>query len=473
MSDPAPPPTAARSVLVVDDEESVRHFIARGLRRHGHEVTLCENGDLALKALGERSFDAIVLDVRMPGIDGLSLLSRILTIDANATVLMMTAHGTVATAVDAMQLGAADYLSKPFPIEELLLRMDRARAQRATQQENSNLRALLHQDAGSYGLVGQSGAMRSLRSQLELLRTSPATVLITGESGSGKGVLARALHTSSARATGPFVTLHCAAVPDTLVESELFGHEPGAFTGAVQQKQGLVARAAGGTLFLDEIAEMSLPAQAKIERFLQDREFTPLGATKARTVDVRILAATNRDLAACVAAGSFRAELYWRLKVVQLHVPPLRDRRDDVPALVAHHMSRLAQRGEPRRSLTPAAMAALTAYAWPGNVRELENLAERMAAMAGERVMLGLGDLPEEIRGGETAETAPTDFEAARERFERSYFTALLARCGGNVSEAALQAGLSRGHLHRKLRELQCDVAAMRDPTPDDSSPTG
>jgi DNA-binding NtrC family response regulator len=473
MTEPLMPSLAPQTVLVVDDEESVRHFVARGLRRHGHEVTVAENGDLALKAIGERTFDAILLDVRMPGIDGLTLLSRILASDASATVLMMTAHGTVATAVEAMQLGAADYLGKPFPMEELLLRMERARAQRATQQENSNLRALLQQDAATFGLVGHSGAMRALRSQLDLLRASPATVLITGDSGSGKGVLARALHASSVRASGPFVTLHCAAVPDTLVESELFGHEPGAFTGAVQQKQGLVARAAGGTLFLDEIAEMSLPAQAKIERFLQDREFTPLGATKARTVDVRILAATNRDLAACVQAGTFRAELYWRLKVVQLQVPPLRDRRDDVPLLVTHQLGRLAQRGEPRRSLTPAAMAALTTYDWPGNVRELENLTERMAAMAGERTILGLGDLPEEIRGQETASDAPTNFESARERFERAYFTALLARCGGNVSEAAAQAGLSRGHLHRKLRELQCDPAALRDLGPDDQATRG
>jgi DNA-binding NtrC family response regulator len=300
---------------------------------------------------------------------------------------MMTAHGTIATAVDAMKLGAADFVQKPFDLDELRLRIERALELRDALQENRNLRAQLADSTAIPGLVCNSAAMRNLQVELELLRDSTATVLLTGESGTGKGQLARALHARSARAAGPFVAVNCPAVPPALFESELFGHEPGAFTGATQPRQGHVQRAAGGTLLLDEVAEMSLPAQAKIERFLQEREFTPLGSSRPQRVDVRIVAATNRDLAALVQQGAFRAELLWRLKVVQLVVPPLRERREDIPQLVVQLLQRHARRGgaAPPKSVTAEAMAALCAYGWPGNVRELENLTERMAVLAGSR----------------------------------------------------------------------------------------
>jgi DNA-binding NtrC family response regulator len=295
--------------------------------------------------------------------------------------------------------------------------------------------------------------MREVVQQLELLADSTATVLLTGESGSGKGLVARTLHQLSSRAKGPFVALHCPAVPETLIESELFGHEPGAFTGARQAKQGLIARANRGTLFLDEVTETSLAAQAKIAAFLQDREFTPLGATQPVRVDVRVVAATNRNIEQAVGDGLFRRELLWRLDVVRLFVPPLRARREDIAPLAVHRLQRLAADRQPK-TLTMDALAALTAYDWPGNVRELENVVERMSVMAGPRDVLGVPDLPDEIRGAAAASVGQTDYEVARQDFDRAYFTALLARCGGSVTEAARTAGISRGHLHRRIREL-------------------
>jgi two-component system nitrogen regulation response regulator NtrX len=259
--------------------------------------------------------------------------------------------------------------------------------------------------------------------------------------------------------------MNCAAVPDALVESELFGHEPGAFTGARTKKPGLLQRAHGGTLFLDEIADMSLSAQAKIERFLQDREFLPLGAQALVRVDVRVIAATNRDLPALAQVGAFRAELLWRLDVVSLRLPPLRERREDVPGLVAATLRRLGSDGRANYTLTPDALAALTAYDWPGNVRELENLVERMVVFAGPRGELGVADLPAEVRGGEgAAAAAPANdlYEAARGRFDRIYFANLLQRCHGSITEAAQRSGISRGHLHRRLRELGLDAEAAR-----------
>ncbi|MBK8097934.1 MAG: sigma-54-dependent Fis family transcriptional regulator [Planctomycetes bacterium] len=468
------PPTPLR-VLIADDEESMRHFLQRGLRRHGYQVDAVETGDAVLPHWSAGPYDAAILDLRMPGADGLTVLARLKTADPAAVVLLMTAHGTIATAVEAMQAGAADFVTKPFPIEELLLRLDRALAQRRLLQENVQLRARL-QTPDDLGLVGHSAAMRALLQQLDVLRGSDATVMLTGESGTGKSLIARTLHALSARRDGPLVTLNCPAVPDNLVESELFGHEPGAFTGAVASKTGLCARAHRGTLFLDEVAEMSLPAQAKIERFLAEREFLPLGASKPVRVDVRIVAATNKDLGEAVAAGRFRAELLWRLQVVALPVPPLRERREDIPLLVAEHLRRLASRhGGQAPSLTTEAIGALTAYDWPGNVRELENLVERMVVMSGGRAVLAAADLPAEIRGTDADPDAPTDYEAARARFDRAYFTALLMRCGGSITAAAKRAGLSRGHLHRRLRELRTavDVARDLDAAPDEPRRTG
>ncbi len=464
---PAPPAAAASPplrVLVADDEESMRHFVQRGLTRLGHTVEAVEDGEQAVARWLAAPFDLAVLDLKMPRCDGLTALGRIRSHAPDAIVVLMTAHGTVATAVEAMHLGAADFVTKPFTLEELHLRLERALGHREAKRENRHLRSMLEPADGGAGLVAQSQAMRELLRQLELLRESNATVLVGGESGTGKGLVAKALHLGSSRCKEPFVALNCAAMPDTLVESELFGHEPGAFTGARTHKPGLLLRAHRGTVFLDEIADMSPAAQAKIERFLQEREFLPLGGQKSVHVDVRVIAASNRDLPALAKAGQFRAELLWRLDVVNLRVPPLRERREDVPLLLAQVLRRLAKAGESPRTMAPEAIGALTAYDWPGNVRELENTVERMVVMAGTRTTLGIADLPSEVRGPLAGEAHSTDdhYEAARERFDRIYFTNLLMQCGGSITEAAQRAGISRGHLHRRLRDLGCDATAAR-----------
>jgi DNA-binding NtrC family response regulator len=451
------------SILLADDEESMRHFVSRGLQRLGYEVVAVADGNAA-SAAWRPTHAAAILDLRMPGADGLAVLGRLRAIDPDAVVLLMTAHGTVDAAVEAMHLGAADFITKPFRIDELQLRLERALQLSRATRANRTLRALTAAADAGVGLVAHSPAMAEVRRQIDLLGGSDASVLLTGESGTGKGLVARALHLRSARADQPFVALNCAAVPDALVESELFGHEAGAFTGARAKKAGLLQRAHRGTLFLDEVADMSLPAQAKIENFLQHREFLPLGASTPVRVDVRILAATNRDLAALAAQGAFRPELLWRLDVVTLRLPPLRERRADIPALVAATLQRLAGSGPPR-AFTPDAMAALTAYDWPGNVRELENLIERTVVLAGARPAIGVSDLPAEVRGdrGEPAEETTSDaYEDARLRFDRIYFQNLLQRCHGNVTAAAQQAGISRGHLHRRLRELGLDGRELR-----------
>jgi two-component system response regulator HydG len=451
----------------------MRHFLVRGLRRLGHAVEAAADGEAALAWLSRQRFDVTVLDVRMPGLDGLAVLARARALDPGCTVVLMTAHGSVATAVDAMKLGAADFVQKPFDLEELCLRLSRALELRDTRRENRDLRQLLQRGTVP-GLVAQSAAMRALLLELELLRGSDATVLLTGESGTGKGLLARALHAQSARSAGPFVVVNCPAIPETLFESTLFGHVAGAFTGAATTRLGQVARAAGGTLFLDEIGELSLAAQAKLERFLQEREFTPVGAAQQERVDVRIVAATNRDLALAVQQGTFRAELLWRLKVVHLQVPPLRQRREDVPLLAIERLRELGARaGTPAKTMTAEALAAMAAYDWPGNVRELENLTERMAVLAGDRVVLGTGDLPAELRGLLPVGDDDGDYEAARRRFDRAYFTALLVRCGGSITEAARSSGISRGHLHRRLRELRIEAGGARQldvPSQDDAA---
>jgi DNA-binding NtrC family response regulator len=357
---------APLSVLVADDEESMRHFLQRGLKRLGYQVDTVDNGSDAVARWQQHRYDLGVLDLRMPGADGLTVLGRLRAADPDAVLVLMTAHGSVDTAVEAMHLGAADFVTKPFTIEELQLRLQRAVAARSAASAERTLRGLLEAEDGGVGLVAHSAAMQEVLRQIALLSHSQATVLLTGESGTGKGLVAKALHLRSARAAMPFVALNCAAVPDTLIESELFGHEPGAFTGARTKKAGLLQRAHGGTLFLDEIGDLSGPAQAKIERFLQDREFTPLGGQTTVRVDVRILAATNRDLPALVKTGSFRAELLWRLDVVALPLPPLRARREDVPALIGRCLQRQAREGQPVPTLTPDALGALCTYHWPG-----------------------------------------------------------------------------------------------------------
>jgi DNA-binding NtrC family response regulator len=456
----APPgsPTLTGRLLLCDDEESMRYYLGRSLRRHGLEVEAVDRGQAAIDVYARGGFDAVVLDLKMPGMDGLEVLSRIRELDPEAMVILMTAHGTIPSTVEAMKRGAFHYITKPFENEELLLLVERALTQRATLRENRNLRQLVEHRTDYGGLIGQSSAMQAVFQQLDLLCKSPATVLITGESGTGKELVARALHVHSGRA-GEFIAVNCGALPETLFENELFGHEPGAFTGATKKTRGLIERADRGSLFLDEVPEIPRPAQGKLLRFLQEREFTPLGSTDPVAADVRIIAATNQDLGARVGRGDFREDLYWSLNVVPVRLPALRERREDIPLLCAHFLERFTPAGTTKQTLSLDAQLVLSSYEWPGNVRELANTIERVTVLHADQQVLEVEHLPPTIqkdvsgRRGFLMERA-MPYKDAQIAFERDYVEHLLRQTNGNVSQAAKLAGLSRTNIHRKIEQL-------------------
>jgi DNA-binding NtrC family response regulator len=406
----------------------------------------------------------------MPGADGIEVLARIRAADPEAIVIIMTAYGAIRSAVDAMRQGAFDYITKPFEIDELLLLIERALEQRATLRENRDLRKIIDNRRAYGGLIGQSQAMRKVYQTIDLLEQSNATVLITGESGTGKELLARAIHMHSKCAGGAFVPINCAALPESLLESELFGYETGAFTGALKRKRGLVQRADGGTLFFDEISEISENAQVKLLRFLQERKFTPLGGTEPIEVALRIISATNRDIAQMVVEARFRQDLFWRLNVVPIHLPPLRKRREDIPVLVSHFLEEFQESGPGRvKGFTLDAMIVLTGYPWPGNVRELENTIERMVVLHADKEMIDVGDIPQEIQA--KADTQARLFLSgdlmpypdALGAFEREYLSNLFKQTKGNISQAARISGISRSNLHQKIKHLDLDPARFRE----------
>jgi DNA-binding NtrC family response regulator len=368
-----------------------------------------------------------------------------------------------------MQQGAFDYITKPFEIDELLLLIERALNQRATLRENRALRRIVDNRKSYGGLIGQSTAMRGVYQTIDLLRTSSATVLITGESGTGKELLARAIHVHSEWSKGTFVPLNFAALPENLLESELFGYEAGAFTGALKRKRGLVERAQRGTLFMDEVSEISPGAQVKLLRFLQERRFTPLGATEPIPVELRVIAATNQDLEQRVEEELFRQDLFWRLNVVPIHLPPLRERREDIPPLASHFLERFSKSEKGRaKEFTLDTLIILSSYPWPGNVRELENTIERMVVLHGDQEKLGVEHLPQEIRDKAEAldlklpnqDLIP--YQEALGAFEREYLSDLFTFTGGNVSEAARLSGISRQNLHRRIKQLGINTDLFR-----------
>jgi len=454
--------TMAR-VLVADDEESMRYFVTRALSRHGYETVSAEDGRCAITEFDSRPVDVAIVDLKMPGIDGLEVLRELRKRDPEVIVIVMTAFGTIASAVQAMRHGAYDYITKPFDSDELVLLIERGLEHRTTVRENRDLRRLVDHRTAYAGLIGQSPAMKSVYQTIELLQDSDATVLVTGESGTGKELVARAIHMGSRRRQHAFVPVHCAALANTLVDSELFGYVPGAFTGAKRHKQGLISRADGGTLFLDEIAEASLQAQTKLERFLQEREFFPVGGTELVKSDVRIVAATNKDMEQCVEDGIVRRELFFRLNVIPIHLPPLRERREDIPALANHFLEQIAHSSSTDvPGLSVDACVALSNYDWPGNVRELQNSIERLVAMNADKQTLTRDDLPEPLSSQGADTSSLLGYQEAITAAGRAYFENLLRRTHGNVTEAANIAGLSRGHLHRKVSELGLDPAAFR-----------
>jgi DNA-binding NtrC family response regulator len=448
-------------ILVVDDEPSIRFSLAELLGEDGHDVREAPHAPAALAMLGDAPADLVLSDLTMPAMDGLQLLEEIRARHSASLFVLVTAHGDERTAVRALRNGAYDYLPKPFDNDEVRALVARAREVLALRAENARLREEL---AGEFrGLIGGSAALREVVKVIRRAGPTDATVLVTGESGTGKEVVARALHAESRRRGGPFVALNCSALPGDLVESELFGHVRGAFTGADRDREGLFEAADGGTLFLDEVGDLALPAQAKLLRALEERTVTRLGSNKPVTVDVRVVAATHRPLDRMAADGGFREDLLYRLRVIPMHLPPLRERREDIAPIALHFLAEMAARHRrPVRALGEGARRALLAYDWPGNVRELRNAIERAVVLA-EGDEIEAADLPPQLLES-AAPLRPVDaaladlpFAEARERavdaFERAYLQAALER-HGNVSAAARALGLHRQSLQKKLRQL-------------------
>ncbi len=476
-------------VLVVDDEPTLLRALEALLRKNGHDVVALESPIVATQRLAQEEFDVALLDVKMPDLSGLELLNAVKHRRPEIEVIMMTGHATVETALAALKAGAYDYLTKPFEDVELVARaVAKAAERKALFDRNRELETRLRQrDGAPDGLVGSSGGMRDVTRLIDAVAYSSATVLVTGESGTGKELVARALHARSPRKAQPFVALNCGALTETLLESELFGHVKGAFTGAQRDQKGLFDAADGGTIFLDEIGDIPPATQVRLLRVLQEGEIKRVGAADSLRVDVRVIAATHRDLTRLVKSGKFREDLFYRLNVINIPLPPLRERIEDVPLLAHHFLRRYAERlGKKVRTLAPEALELLCGYRWPGNVRELENAIERAVVLCrGETV--GAVDLPPAVTGrtaplvrespasGDDAAWLAQSYAAAKEqalrRFEKGYVEALMKACDNNISAAARKAGMDRSNFKRVLRKYRTDVEP--DAGDDESLATG
>ncbi len=434
-------------VLVVDDEEIVRESLGAWLAKDGYPVASAPDGPSAVERLRAEPWNVILVDLKMPGMDGLQVLEQARRLQPDAAVIMMTAYATVDTAVRAMKLGATDYLVKPFDPEELTLLMQDVAAQQRLARDNAALRSELERQHRFRDLVSKSPAMERVFDLARLAAPSASTILILGESGTGKEVMARAIHAESGRSSGPFVAVSCAALTETLLESELFGHEKGAFTGAVARRKGQFEAADGGTLFLDEVGDVTPKLQLDLLRVLEDRRFHRVGGSEAIEVDARVIAATNRDLRAAVAQGAFRQDLFYRLDVIEMTLPPLRQRKEDIPLRVAHFLDLLGEQQKRRLEVSPEAMVALLAHDWPGNVRELRNALERGAVVAQGGLLrpadLGLAGAPRAAPAG----------PSTLEEIERRHVGSVLAHCAGNVSQAARLLGIDRVTLYNKMKK--------------------
>jgi two-component system nitrogen regulation response regulator NtrX len=442
----------ARRVLVVDDDPGIRDALRMILEYEGYQVATASEGKTALAALDADRTDAVLLDIKMPGMDGLEILDRIVEREGAPPVLMISGHGDIATAVEATRRGAVDFLEKPPERERILISLQNALSRNSLAAENERLRRKLEEESI---LVGRSAPMQRLRAEVARASPTTATVLISGESGTGKELVAREIHKGSKVAGGPFIQVNCAAIPEELIESELFGHEKGSFTGAVRRQTGKFVEADGGTIFLDEVGDMSARAQAKVLRVLEAGEVEPVGAARVRRVNVRVLAATNRDLAESIREGRFREDLYFRLNVLPVRTPPLRERTEDIPELVEHFTRLFSQRDnrKPRR-FAPGALGVLKARSWAGNVRELKNLVERVLIMA-DSDPIEAKDLPAEARVSPT-EISERGLElgtlsAFKEYAEREFLVAKLRENGWNISRTAEVIATPRSNLYKKI----------------------
>jgi len=437
-------------ILVVDDEARMCQVVARSLEKKGHRVRTASDGSAALTLLDESPAEIVFTDHRMEPMDGLALLREVTARYPDTRVVMMTAYGEVDNAVAAMKAGASHYLTKPVDLDELHLLAERLVSEHAIRSENKRLKAVVERVSGAVDLVGESEALAQVRELVQRVAPTDATVLIRGESGTGKEVTAQAIHRHSQRAGGPFMAVNCAAIPDTLLESELFGYVKGAFTGADRDKAGLFELANGGTVFLDEIGEANAGVQAKLLRALEERKFIPVGGRQEIEVDVRILAATNRDLERLIESGDFREDLYYRFNVFPLDLPPLRARLDDIPALTDHFLVRLGRAGE---QLDADTLAVLRSHPWPGNIRELRNIVERATILAGDGPIHAQHILLPEARAarGSTGDE-PVDLNL--ERHESRLIQIALRRSGGNKTRAAQMLGLTRRALYSRMERL-------------------
>jgi len=431
-------------VLVVDDEKSMRELLAITLERQGYEVSVAEDGEVAIEAVRRDGFDVIITDLRMPNADGLQVLRAAKEHTPETVVIVITAVGSTETAVEAMKLGAYDYITKPFKLDEIHVIIRRALERKRLRDENLYLRKQLETQHRFDNIVGKSARMAEIFDTIRKIADSPSTVMVSGESGTGKELVARAIHFNSQRRSKPFVSVNCGAIPEALMESELFGHVKGAFTGAVANKVGLFSAAEAGTLFLDEITEIPTLLQVKLLRAIQEREVRRVGDTRDLRVDVRLIAASNRELEQAVSEGVLREDLFYRLNVIPIHLPPLRERREDIALLVAHFLQKFGrQLNKDVRGVTPEALAILERYHWPGNIRELENVLERAIVLGGGEV-LGADALPESVRRERPMKALEVelpedgmDLEATLDALERRYLQRALDRSGGVQTKAA------------------------------------
>jgi DNA-binding NtrC family response regulator len=462
-------PDQPKHLLLVEDEAPLRQAVAEQLADRGYHVEQADTGEAAIARLADFAFDVIVTDLRLPGIDGAAVVEAAVDRYPDIVAIVVTGYGTVKDAVQAIKRGARDFVSKPFQIDELLHVLDSALEQRRLRSENAYLRAQLEERYRFEGIIGKSRAMTRLFQLLETVAATNSTVLITGETGTGKEVVSRAIHHNSPRRVHRFVALNCSAIPETLLEAELFGHVRGAFTGAVGNRQGRLEQAHRGTLFLDEVGTMSTSLQMKLLRVLQEREFERVGDSNTTKVDVRVIAATNSDLGKMVADGEFREDLFYRLNVIPVHLPALRDRKEDIPLLVQHFLEKYLPVGTgsgQARPLTVAqeAMRRMMAYQWPGNVRQLENAIERAVAFSGGRTQIDVEDLPAELQSAAAevpvASTVALpdegmDLDAFIAGIERELIERSLERTGGNKGQAAKLLNLKRTTLVEKLKRLR------------------
>ena len=443
-------------ILIVDDEDGIRRSLAGILSDEGFETTPARDGEQALDVIEDQGVpDLVLLDIAMPGRDGVEILVELRERWPALPVVMMSGHGTIETAVRTTKHGAYDFIEKPLSIDKVLVTIGNALERSRLQRENRELRA---EALRAHEISGDSPEVAALVKQIEVAAPSNGWVLITGENGTGKELVARQIHARSKRADAPFVEVNCAAIPEELIESELFGHEKGAFTGAVAQKIGKFELAHGGTIFLDEIADMSLMTQAKVLRILQEQSFSRVGGTETKGVDVRVIAATNKDLEEEIEQGRFREDLYYRLNVIPFRVPALRERSGDVP-LLAREFTRefCAEAGVKEKKITARAMKLLKGHSWPGNVRELRNLMERLVIMT-PGASIDVGDLPDVIRAGPSAESEAPTLDEAQRGFEREFLVARLAEHGWNISRTAEAIGLARESLSRKIKAHGIEV---------------